>query len=462
MPRRSRAIVTLATLFLTLGAIGPAAGAAQKTTRTDAPALSTKFRERLADKQKAAAKKAPARLDGPVLATPVERSRAFAARGEAGAAKTAPPSKGTPHFDPMANPVRVAPSATKTRGLPFVGRNGTGLGDIFEVEPNDDTAQTLDDLPVNVVAHIDEAGDVDCYAITATGDESIRIEVVADRIFGSSLDSFLEVLDADGTTVLASNDDFFDNSRDSFVRFIAPHSGENLYFICVSDFGGLGGSDFGYVLNVTVAETPDIVEQEPNDTTGNADIFTIPGVAFGTADFADDLDVYTFQASGNQSLIVDVDAEVFASLMDPVVELYDDRGGFLFGLDDTDGLDPRFNIVLPYTGTYYVAVYNRESVGGDAYYYSLNLSLQSAALAPRVTSFKIVNGQFLKRVIGNGFTSSDGGSYAEIDSEAVNSGPAPRKPTTRVKIAPPQSVVRGDVVTVVNPDGRRSNPGIVN
>jgi hypothetical protein len=214
------------------------------------------------------------------------------------------------------------------------------------------------------------------------------------------------------------------------------------------------------VLNVTVANPPDIGEQEPNDTAGNADILQVPTVAFGFSDFADDLDVYAFQATREQTLIVDVDADLFLSLMDPVVELFDRNGDFLFGVDDTDGLDPRFNIILPYSGTYYLAVSNRDLAGGNGFYYSVNLSLQSAALAPRVERFKIIDGE-LRRIFGNGFTRAGIGSHAEINGELVSSSAVPQRPKTRVKVNPPQPIRRGDVVTVVNPDGRRSNPGVI-
>jgi hypothetical protein len=315
----------------------------------------------------------------------------------------------------------------------------------------------LDDLPVNVVGVIEDDNDVDFYAITASGGEQIRIEVIADRIFNTDLDSFLAVLDEDGDE-LESDDDSFDGSNDSFIQFVPPDAGQNVYFIVVAAADGQGGDHFGYVLNVTVANPPDIGEQESNDTTTTADLLHVPTVAFGSSDFADDLDVYTFQATREQTLIVDVDADILLSLMDPVVELFDSNGNFLFGADDTDGLDPRFNIVLPYSGTYYLAVSNRDFAGGNGFYYSMNVSLQSAALAPHVERFKIVDGE-LRRIFGDRFTRVGIGSHAEINGESVRSSAVPKRPTTRVKVNPPQPVRRGDVVTVVNPDGRRSNPG---
>ena len=96
---------------------------------------------------------------------------------------------------------------------------------------------------------------------------------------------------------------------------------------------------------------------------------------FGFSDTDDDIDVYTFQGSGSRTLVVDVDAELFLAEMDAVVELYDDRGGYLFGVDDADGLDPRFNILLPYTGRL-----NRSPL------YALPVALLLVALGLRVVA----------------------------------------------------------------------------
>lgn len=462
MLRRTGVVAALAAILLMAGPVWPA-GAGQKTPRADGPALSTKFRDRLAahEKTKSAAKSGPARLNAPAPAPARERALQFNARSAAGTLKrSAETGKGASWLDVKAH--RASLPAAKQQGAPFEGRHGTGLGDIYEDEPNDSTAQIVDDLPVNIVGYANDDDDIDYFAITATGGESIRIEVVADRIFNTFLDSYVVVLADDGETVLDSNDDAFDGSSDSFIRFDAPYSGTRVYFVGVTDFGGLGGANYGYVLNVAVADSPDFNEVEPNDTTPFADFFHVPSVAFGFSDNSDDLDVYVFDGFANEALIVDVDAEVFLSDMDPVVELYDENGGFLFGVDDADGLDPRFNIVLPYTGTYYMAVYNRDPRGGNFYYYSMNLSTQSSALAPRVRAYRIIDGRFLKRVNGDGFVTTGGGSKAEINSELFPSRPAPRKPSTVVKLKPSQLVGRGDVITIVNPDGRRSNPGVIN
>lgn len=459
MPRHG-AVAALTVGFL-LACTGAGAAAGQKQTRPDAPELNTRFRDRLRAEGKAApdtaaekaAAKRPARVKAGSAPAAVSRRRgAVSAEAE----KQEAPSKG-PARSSILERRPTPPAAKAERGVPFEGRHGTGLGDIFEDEPNDTSAQILDDLPVNVVGASDVIDDVDFYAFTATQGESIRIEIIADRL-GTPLDSYVVVLAEDGETLLAENDDFFSGSGDSFIRFVAPFAGTQLYFIGVSDFAGLGGDDYEYVLNVTVARAPDLGEQESNDTTGLADVFPVPGMTFGFSDDPDDIDVFVFEANGGRTLVVDVDAEIFFSLMDPVVELYDENGGFLFGVDDADGLDPRFNILLPYSGTYYIAVYNAQAEGGNGYQYTLNLSTQDGSDSPRITGFKVINGQLLKKVLGTGFRA---GARAEIDSFLVASKPAPRKPTTVVKLTPARSIRRGDVVTVVNGDGRRSNPGVV-
>ena len=91
----------------------------------------------------------------------------------------------------------------------------------------------------------------------------------------------------------------------------------------------------------------------------------------------------------------------------------------------------------------------------------MNVSVQSGALAPRIDFFKFVNFTVLKQVRGIGFVSAGDGAYAQLNSVEIRSFNAPRKPTTAIKVKPGVETEDGDVVTVVNPDGRRSNPGII-
>jgi hypothetical protein len=452
------AIFVSVLLFGAFGIPGSAASTSDglKLRRESAPTGSAALRQRLKKRDKVATteKTSAARLAQtlPVaVGTRVEQFKGRVNR-ESENRELAPNKRGARTRE---NSPRMPAAKEAARGGTV--RGGTGTGDIFEDEPNDVDAQVIHDVPVNIVGAIDEPGDIDYFAVPVTSGESVRVEIVADRIFGSALDSFVTVLRDDTETEIASNDDGFSNSGDSFLRLTAPYSG--YVFIGVTDTLSFGGSDYDYILNVVVASTPDLSEVEPNDAFNQADVVNIPGVIFGFADFTDDLDTYVFDGIEGETLVVDIDAEVFLSDMDAVVQLDDDREGFLFINDDTDGLDPRFNIVLPYTGTYYLTVTDRLGETGDNFYYTLNLSTQSGALAPRVNGAKITSDGFLKRVLGSGFDRN--GARAELNSERIASGPGPRKPTTVVRVRPAVEVFTNDILTVVNPDQRRSNPGIV-
>jgi hypothetical protein len=445
-----------------LGAPGAVRGDQTKAQRADAPAegkvvRGKSLRDRLITREKApaAAKSSAARIARAEKAASAVRAAEFKARvnGDAEIRELAPNKRAGRTL--ASAPALAAEKAAAARGGSV--RAGTGGGDVFEREPNDTTADTLEDVPINVVGEIEVQDDIDFFAVPVTAGDPVRVEIIADRIFGSALDSFVTVLRDDGETEITSNDDAFDDSGDSFVRFIAPYSG--YVFVGVTDTFGFGGEDFDYILNITVAETPDLEELEPNDQFSQADDLDVPGLMFAFADFEDDLDTYAISGVEGETLVVDIDAEVFESDMDVIVELDDDRGGFLFINDDTDGLDPRFNIVLPYTGTYFLTVADRQGRTGNFFYYTLNVSAQSGAEAPRVNGVKITNAGFLKRVLGSGFDPT--GARAELNSEGLRGNPGRRKPTQVVVVKPKVEVFTNDIVTVVNPDGRRSNPGVI-
>ena len=119
--------------------------------------------------------------------------------------------------------------------------------------------------------------------------------------------------------------------------------------------------------------------------------------------------------------------------------------------DQSDGDDPRFNIVLPYTGRYVIGVGSFDS-NSDGFY-RLNVSLVSSSGAPVVTGATILSKKFLE-VTGTGFTN---GANVEVNGRSrkttvIGSG------TLRAKV----KARAGDVVTVIiPPDQRRSNPLIV-
>ncbi|HJS28287.1 MAG TPA: PPC domain-containing protein, partial [Anaerolineales bacterium] len=118
-------------------------------------------------------------------------------------------------------------------------------------EPNDSPAAAADiSYGADLDAEICPSGDLDYYSFE--GDEGDRVYVdINAEVDGSALDSYLYLLAADGTSVLASNDDEVLFTRhDSQIGFRLPETGS--YFIKVRawDHPGAGSPGHSYRLRV--------------------------------------------------------------------------------------------------------------------------------------------------------------------------------------------------------------------
>jgi hypothetical protein len=320
---------------------------------------------------------------------------------------------------------------------------GTGGGDINEVEPNDLTAQNVS-LPVNVFGDILVNGDVDFFAFQALAGQQITIEPFAARLAHSQLIAGITLFDSSGG-LLATR--VGDENTDPVIRYISTR--DEVLVAGITDADNLGGRSFDYVLNITRGN--DVDEQEPNDRIAQT-VRDLPATIFGDITGRADVDFYSFSAVAGQTLIVDVDAEVLGSRLDPEINLLDPETGVEFFYNDQyDGDDPRFNIVLPYDGRYVIGIgsFNSNSSG----FYRLNASLVPSTGAPLITSVTRLAKKLIE-VTGVGFTA---GSVVEVNSSARRTTFIDER-TLRAKI----KSRLGDVVTVSNPaDNRRSNPLIV-
>ncbi len=121
-------------------------------------------------------------------------------------------------------------------------------------EPNDTPGQaTPISLGQTRSAYICPSGDYDYYRFSGTADQRVVIDLDA-RNIGSSLDSYIYLLDSDGSTVLAFNDDE-PTSLDSKLGFRLPDNGD--YYIKVREYSSVeGGSGYFYNLRVFVDGTP--------------------------------------------------------------------------------------------------------------------------------------------------------------------------------------------------------------
>ncbi|MGD1994377.1 MAG: pre-peptidase C-terminal domain-containing protein [Anaerolineae bacterium] len=134
-------------------------------------------------------------------------------------------------------------------------------------EPNDDPASAT---PVNYddvrAGWICPAGDQDLFTFTGQAGDRVVIGVDA-ASDGSTMDSTLQLLDSDGTTVLAQNDDERPDQSDSHLFYDLPHDGVFYARVRDADHPAAGGADFFYSLQVVAdALTPTIeIVSPPGD-----------------------------------------------------------------------------------------------------------------------------------------------------------------------------------------------------
>lgn len=317
---------------------------------------------------------------------------------------------------------------------------GTGGGDIQEIEPNNPVAQEVA-LPVNVTGEIGVDRDVDFFAFRALANQRITIEAFAARVRGSELFADIALFSASGDLIDRS---VGDAANDPLIRHTSERDG--ILIAGIADADDLGGPRSDYLLNIT--RGVDAEEVEPNGSIPQI-LGEAPATVFGSITGISDVDFYSFTGTAGQTLIVDVDAEILGSSLDPEINLLDPVTGvqYLYN-DQRDGDDSRFNIMLPYTGAYIVGIdsFEQRSQG----FYRLNISLVPGDAAPLITSLERLAKKLLE-VRGTGFNSS---AVVEVNgtprrTTILDSG------TVRAKV----KIQSGDVVTVSNgPDGRRSNP----
>jgi len=91
-------------------------------------------------------------------------------------------------------------------------------------------------------------GDLDFYTFSGTAGERIIVDIDAE-VNGSYLDSYVYLLDSDGTTYLAESDDAY-GSLDSYLVYDLPHDGT--YYVKVRAYGhpNVGGPDYFYTIHL--------------------------------------------------------------------------------------------------------------------------------------------------------------------------------------------------------------------
>ena len=154
--------------------------------------------------------------------------------------------------------------------LPFVRGDEP---EVVEAEPNNDPehAQPLQ-LPVTANGRFESPDDSDWYRLSLQKGESVLLELMAERVLRSPVDSLIEIFDAAGKKLGENDDgrlfarpnhcahDF--SSADSWTSFSAPSDGD--FLIRVSHQGGAGGPRAVYRLTATPVVPDFILDQWPD------------------------------------------------------------------------------------------------------------------------------------------------------------------------------------------------------
>lgn len=147
---------------------------------------------------------------------------------------------------PLPNDIHTNPVPLVVSELPLVDEPAT--------ENNTVATASMTSLPGGINGRIEQESDVDCFAFEAKKGEKYSFEIIARRL-GSSLDSHLRLLNADGKQ-LQLNDDLRLGKRGSSDSWIenwqVPADGK--YIIEVRDLHLRGGDSFVYHLRATKAK----------------------------------------------------------------------------------------------------------------------------------------------------------------------------------------------------------------
>jgi hypothetical protein len=163
-------------------------------------------------------------------------------------------------------------------------------------EPNDTPEQATSinsgDL---IIGAIRPRGDFDYFVFNASAGDRIVIDIDAQNL-GSLLDPYLYLLDSDGVSVLAQNDDeIYAVNRDSFIAFFTPHNGT--YFIKLRAWNNprAGGSQYFYILHFNIDnDDPEMVFHNPANAAGylNSEDNTITASAIDMQSGVSSVDFY--------------------------------------------------------------------------------------------------------------------------------------------------------------------------
>ncbi len=220
---------------------------------------------------------------------------------------------------------------------------------ITESEPNDTLSEAnLVSLGDTLSGVITPAGDIDYFAIDLTAGVVVDFDVDASEL-GSPIDPVIALFDVDSATVLAWNDDA--GSLDSRILYTVPADGR--YFVGIADLSLRGGSDYTYTFKFGWT---DLTEQEPNNTSADANPLTLGDTVSGAIQSPTDFDYWGFDVSGPLLVESGVETWQLGSSLAPALTLYDTDGVTVLAQIDAAAGEPRIRHMIQAAGRYFMRV----------------------------------------------------------------------------------------------------------
>jgi hypothetical protein len=317
---------------------------------------------------------------------------------------------------PMANPrAELKETSNNPVAESKGGRGGVAAPQPYatgaETEPNDTsgTATALTFTPTAITtAAINPGGDLDFYTFTAPAGSRVWIETDTggtQNAGATSRDTVMDLLAADGTTVIENDDDDgTGNGGDGTIEtgLASMIAGRTLtaggtYFIRVQAFSATGiVNPYRLFVSLTnVAATP---EAEANDTAATANVANSPALRSGSIGVVGDADYYSISANAGDTIFfpVDTDPDRDGNGSDLVVEFRSPADAVLLSVDSSISGDvdnpaaEGANYTVNAAGTYFIKVFwfDDEDTGS----YDIHIVNTGAVTSPLIISELRVRG----------------------------------------------------------------------
>lgn len=355
---------------------------------------------------------------------------------------------------------------------------------VAEKEPNSDFAQPQA-ISLNVtVEGVVQNEDVDYYVIEAKKDQRISIEIEGMRFGQTLFDPYIAILD-EKRFELAVADDTPLLRQDAAASMKAPADGKYIIEVRDSAYGGNGncryrlhvgtfprplavfpaggklgeetevtfigdaGGTFARKIKLPAEPDPDFsvfasddggmspsgnpfrlfehgnaFEKEPNNQLAQATPVELPLAFNGVIQEPGDVDFFRFTAKKGQVFEVGCFGRRIRSALDPVMNLYNAKGGSIAGNDDSRGLDSHIRFTVPADGEYIVRVTDHLKRGGPEFTYRIEFSGVKPSLTlgiPRVARYSQYRQQiYVPR--GNRFATLISASRVNFGGELILDG----------------------------------------